>query len=100
MLNRLLPLAFAGMALAFAAPAFAQSGTPSCEQDLLRARELYRQKVADLTEEQHRRTSDLMSAALSKCEAGTDSRSPEAIALLDMLEKVQPTSQAALPAER
>lgn len=96
----LLPSALIGLALAYAAPAFAQSGTLPCEQDLQRARDLYRQKVADLTEEQHRRTSDLMNAAAVKCGVGAEARSPEATALLDMLEKVQPTSQASLPTNR
>lgn len=98
---RVLPSAIAGLVLAFAAPAFAQSGQIACQKDLERATEMYRQKQSALTEAERKEASDLMAVARSKCEAGgsdaLNTRSPEATALLNKLENAPMPSQAAMP---
>lgn len=101
---RVLPSAIAGLVLAFASPAFAQSGEIACQADLARAAELYRQKQTVLTEAERKEANELMALARGKCQSGganaLNTRSPEAAALLDKLEKAPMPSQATLPPER
>lgn len=94
----------AGIALMLAVPAFAQSGEYACQQDIRRVSELYNQKQAALSEKDRQDVLNLMEVARAKCSAGgadaLNTRSPEAIAILDKLEKAPMPSQAAVPETR
>lgn len=104
MIRRVSPWMLAGLVMAVAGPAFAQSGIIVCEQDLKRASQLYEQKQSVLTEAERKEATDLMSLAEDKCRAGgadaLNTRSPEATALLEKLESAPLPSQAAVPSER
>lgn len=83
---------------------FAQSGEVACEQDLRRASDLYNQKYTALTDAERQKAQQLMETARSRCQAGgstaLNTRSEEAVAVLDMLEKAPMPSQAAVPEQR
>lgn len=87
-----------------AAAAFAQSGEIVCQQDLKRVTELYEQKKEALSEQDRQDVLNLMDIARSRCSAGgadaLNTRSPEAVAILEKLENTPMPSQAAVPDQR
>lgn len=84
--------------------ALAQSGEIACQTDVKRAEDLYNQKYAALTESERQQAQQLMETARTRCQAGgsgaLNTRSPEAVAVLDMLEKAPMPSQATVPEQR
>jgi hypothetical protein len=92
------------LALTLASPAFAQSGEIACQQDVQRISELYNQKRASLSDQERQDVLELMEVARGKCSSGgsnaLNTRSPEAVAVLEKLENAPMPSQAAVPEER
>lgn len=93
-----------GLALALASPVLAQSGQVTCQQDIQRVSDMYNQKEASLSNQDRADVQRLLETARARCAAGgadaLNTRSPEAVAILNKLENAPMPSQAAVPEGR